>query len=64
MSTITYTVIIEIGEQVRRCEKLSKKEAARLIKAGLEHDAEEILWKRSDVPNVLFDYYDTVMYWY
>lgn len=62
MPNITYTVIVEFGSQTCRRDNLTKKEAARLIKAGWQHDADEILWKRSDMP-LLLDYYDTVMCW-
>ena len=61
MENITYTVIVEFGSQTCRRDNLTKKDAARLIKSGWQHDADEILWGRSDIPHMLFDYYDNPM---
>ena len=63
MENITYTIEVTFGSQVRRRSGLSKKEAARLIKAGWQHDADEIWWGRSDMPCMMFDYYNMPMAW-
>ena len=60
MPNITYTAIVEFGSQTCRRDNVTKKEAARLIKAGWQRDADEILWKRSDM-HMLLDYYDNPM---
>lgn len=63
MKNLTYTIEVTFGSKTCRRSGLNKKEAARLIESGWQHDADEIWWGRSDMPNMMFDYYDMPMAW-
>lgn len=63
MKKTTYTIEVTFGSKTCRRSGLNKKEAAHLIESGWQQDADEIWWGRSDMPGMMFDYYDMPMAW-